>query len=112
MSIDSFGVLSTSGAVARRRTGASATPADPDDSGALELALMRRSLAGRADQAERCGCCGRTMLVGERVWEYATGTVRCALCRERERQTPAQSHTVHGPEFGHSIRVIDRRIRD
>jgi recombinational DNA repair protein (RecF pathway) len=76
---------------------------------ALELALLRRSLAGLAEQTERCGRCGRTMLIGERVYEYASGRVRCELCRERERGAPAEVHTVHGPEFGHTFRVIDRR---
>jgi hypothetical protein len=82
---------------------------DPGDPGALELALLRRSLAGLADRSERCGACARTLLLGERVYEYASGAVRCELCRDGERQAPAQSHRVHGPEFGHSIRVIDRR---
>ena len=75
----------------------------------LELALLRRSLAGIARAIERCGRCGRSMLVGERVYEYPSGAVRCELCRLRERSDPAQTHTVHGPEFGHTLRVRDRR---
>jgi hypothetical protein len=78
--------------------------------GVLELALLRRSLAGVQDRTERCGRCERTMLIGERVYEYTSGAIRCELCRDHERQAPAQSHTVHSREFGHSIRVIDRRI--
>ena len=77
--------------------------------GALEVALLRRSLAGVANRVERCGHCARTMLIGERVYEYGSGEIRCALCRDSERRSPEHSHTVHGPEFGHSIRVIDRR---
>jgi hypothetical protein len=76
---------------------------------ALERALLRRSLAGLAEMTERCGRCHRTMLIGERVYEYASGQLRCELCRERERAEPAHSHTVHGPEFGHTIKIIDRR---
>ena len=75
----------------------------------LELALMRRSLGGLADAAEHCDSCARTMLIGERVYEYENGAVLCALCRNRERDSPADSHTVHGPAFGHSIRILDRR---
>jgi recombinational DNA repair protein (RecF pathway) len=75
----------------------------------LELALLRRSVAGLADDCERCGSCHRTLLVGERVYEYASGRAVCALCRNRERAVPADTHTVHGPEFGHTIRVLDRR---
>ncbi len=74
----------------------------------LELALMRRSLGGLA--AEHCDSCGRSMLIGERVYEYENGATLCALCRNRERDTPAASHTVHGPAFGHSIRILDRRV--
>jgi hypothetical protein len=75
----------------------------------LELALLRRSLAGLSREAERCGHCQRTMLIGEQVYEYPSGELRCELCRKRERTAPAESRTVHGPAFGHSIRVIDRR---
>jgi hypothetical protein len=79
------------------------------DTPELELALMRRGLSGLADAAEHCDNCERAMLIGERVYEYANGAIRCALCRDRERESPAGSHTVHGPAFGHSIRVLDRR---
>jgi hypothetical protein len=76
----------------------------------FELALMRRSLGGLAQAAEHCDSCERAMLIGERVYEYESGAVLCALCRNRERDTPAASHTVHGPAFGHSIRILDRRV--
>jgi hypothetical protein len=79
------------------------------DTPGLELALLRRSLAGLSDDYPRCGRCRRTMLIGERVYEYPSDELRCELCRTRERTAPADSHTVHGPAFGHSIRVIDRR---
>jgi hypothetical protein len=75
----------------------------------LELALMRRGLGGRSGAAEHCDSCQRSMLIGERVYEYENGAVLCALCRQRERDSPADSHTVHGPAFGHSIRIVDRR---
>jgi hypothetical protein len=76
----------------------------------LELALMRRSLGGLSEAAEHCGSCERAMLIGERVYEYEGGTILCALCRSGERDSPADSHTVHGPAFGHSIRILDRRV--
>jgi hypothetical protein len=75
----------------------------------LELALMRRGLMAVSAGCERCGRCRRSLLVGERVYVYESGAARCALCREREHARPAHSHTVHGPEFGHSLRVIDQR---
>jgi len=75
----------------------------------LELALLRRSLPHLSEACERCGACLRSMLVGERVYEYRSGALRCALCRDREADDPAAFHTVHGPEFGHTLRLLDRR---
>jgi hypothetical protein len=75
----------------------------------LELALLRRSvdrlLAGR----ERCGRCERTPLTGERVYVYERGPILCELCRALERHAPIESRVVHGPEFGHTMRLTDRR---
>jgi hypothetical protein len=78
-----------------------------DDTLDFELALLRRSLGGF--QAERCDGCRRAMLIGERAYEYESGAVRCELCRERAHAEAIESHTVHGPAFGHSIKIIDRR---
>ena len=43
------------------------------------------------------------------MYVYDTGTVRCELCRALHRQRPIASRLVHGPEFGHTMRIIDRR---
>jgi hypothetical protein len=75
----------------------------------LEMALLRRSLHGLSAECERCTGCRRSLLVGEKVYEYPSGKALCELCRERERSTPSQSHMVHGPEFGHTLRIVDRR---
>lgn len=75
----------------------------------LELALLRRSLPSISQTCERCGCCHRSLLIGERVYEYESGAIRCELCRDGERADPADFHIVHGPEFGHTLRIIDRR---
>lgn len=75
----------------------------------LELALLRRSLGDIAGKVEHCHGCHRAMLIGERVYEYDGGELRCALCRDRERRAPAQSRTVHTAAHGHSIRMLDRR---
>jgi LSD1 subclass zinc finger protein len=79
------------------------------DTPGLEIALLRRGLGDREEAAEHCDSCQRTVLIGERVYEYGAGEVRCALCRDRHRESPIDSHIVHGPAFGHSIRVLDRR---
>jgi hypothetical protein len=75
----------------------------------LELALMKRGLDGLSATCQRCGHCHRSLLVGERVYLYESGVARCELCRARERSAPSDSHTIHGPEFGHTLRVIDQR---
>jgi hypothetical protein len=75
----------------------------------LELALLRRGLDERLAGSERCTCCHRTPLVGERVYLYASGTIACELCRGTQRDVPEQDRIVHGPEFGHTMRIIDQR---
>jgi hypothetical protein len=74
----------------------------------LERALLRSGIGRRLDSSEHCDHCQRTLLIGERVYEYQDGHLRCALCRAHYRQEIG-SHTVHGPAFGNSIRVLDRR---
>ena len=75
----------------------------------LELALLRKGLDERLAGSERCSCCNRTPLVGERVYVYESGVIACALCRRRQRATPVHTRTVHGPEFGHTMRITDQR---
>jgi len=75
----------------------------------LELALLRRGLDERLAGSERCSCCHRTPLVGERVYVYGTGVIACELCRERQPGPPRERRTVHGPEFGHTMKITDQR---
>jgi hypothetical protein len=75
----------------------------------LELALLRRGVDQLVAELERCHHCRRTPLVGERVYLYAGGTLLCELCRPFKQEPPAVSRLVHGPEFGHTMRISDRR---
>lgn len=75
----------------------------------LELALLRKGLDERLAGSERCTCCNRTPLVGERVYVYESGVIACALCRARQRESPLGTRTVRGPEFGHTMRISDHR---
>lgn len=79
------------------------------DTPKLEIALLRRGLDGQQQGIERCHGCRRGMLIGERVYEYESGALLCALCRDAAHRDPVDSHLVHGPAFGHSIRVMERR---
>ena len=76
----------------------------------LELALLRRGLHERLAGSERCSCCHRTPLVGERVYVYSARTIACELCKERQKDAPAETRIVHGPEFGHTMRIADQRF--
>jgi hypothetical protein len=75
----------------------------------LELALLRKGLDERLAGSERCTCCNRTPLVGERVYVFESGTIACELCRAGQRDSPIGTRTVHGPEFGHTMRITDQR---
>ena len=75
----------------------------------LELALLRRGVDERAAGCERCGDCERTPLIGERVYTYEDGVIRCELCRAMTADAPSHARVIHGPEFGHTMKIADRR---
>jgi hypothetical protein len=76
----------------------------------LELALLRRGMDQRVAGRELCSDCGRTPLVGERVYTVNDrGHLRCELCHALDGGPALGSRLVHGPAFGHSIRIIDQR---
>ncbi len=75
----------------------------------LERALLRRGVDDLSAECERCEKCHRTPLIGERVYTYGSGGVVCELCRSVKRETPVESRLIHGPEFGHTLRIADRR---
>ena len=75
----------------------------------LELALLRRAMNDRDAQREVCALCRRTPLVGERVYLVESGTMLCELCRPQAFEIPVRPSTVHGPEYGHTLRVSDQR---
>lgn len=83
------------------------------DTPALERALLRRSLSAVAGRAEHCDRCERALLIGERIYEYESGELRCSLCRDHHRDSghddPTSWRTVHTAAHGNSIRLLDRR---
>jgi hypothetical protein len=86
----------------------------PEDPGRemdeLELALFKRGVDQRLAGVERCSSCGRTPLIGERVYPLdERGAVACELCRALAAGRGLDSRLVHGPEFGHTIRILDHR---
>lgn len=86
------------------------TEAKPDgDMAELELALLRRGMTERTAKREACTRCRRTPLIGERVYQARPGSMVCELCRSLELEPPAHWTLVHGPEFGHTLRLLARR---
>jgi hypothetical protein len=79
------------------------------DMAELELALLRRGMSERVAKRQACARCRRTPLVGERVYSSAGGMMLCELCRPLEGEPPAHWTFVHGPEFGHTLRLLDRQ---
>jgi hypothetical protein len=75
----------------------------------LELALLKRSVDELVAGRERCGRCHRSPLIGERVYVYDSGAIACELCRSFQPANPIASRIIHGPEFGHTMRITDRR---
>jgi hypothetical protein len=75
----------------------------------LQLALLRRSSDNFTATCDRCSRCRRTLLAGEQVYECAHGRLVCELCIAFEDRPPQGSRLVHGPEFGHTIRIVDQR---
>jgi hypothetical protein len=75
----------------------------------LQVALVRRAVDRHDADRERCCGCRRTPLVGERVYLDETGQLYCELCRVLEPEPLLRSRIVHGPEFGHTMRLTDHR---
>jgi hypothetical protein len=74
----------------------------------LELELLRKGVGDRTRAGRRCADCRRTPLIGERLYHYDDGRVRCELCRPLRRQEPERSELVYGPEHGHGVVRITR----
>jgi hypothetical protein len=77
----------------------------------LELALLRRGVHEMEAGNEHCRRCRRTPLIGEWVYAFESGAIVCELCRDVKRDAEAVARLMHGPEFGHTMRIIDQRAQ-
>jgi hypothetical protein len=75
----------------------------------LERRLLQGAVGALVAGRDNCRDCGRTPLVGERIHHYASGRMLCELCRRRRREDPVSSEPVRSSEFGHAVRLTDRR---
>lgn len=71
----------------------------------LERAMLRKSVGAIAGETHRCADCGRTPLIGEQVYRYASAATVCELCRQLRRDEPQGSERVRGSECGNAVRV-------
>jgi hypothetical protein len=78
------------------------------DMAELELALLRRGVDQRAAGRECCSRCRRSPLIGERVYVNGAGALLCELCRAVAGESQLDSRLVHGPAFGHTLRLHHR----
>jgi hypothetical protein len=78
------------------------TLSEPD----LELALLRKSVGTLAAGRHVCADCGRTPLVGERMFRYPRHGSVCALCRPLRSGEPQAVEVVRHFERGHTVRRI------
>lgn len=84
----------------------------PDgDSPDLEIAILRSGVGRRDAAEERCRGCNRIPLFGETVYLNGHGELFCELCRALEADPPRESRIVRGPEYGHTMKITDRRGR-
>ena len=74
----------------------------------LEIALLHKAVGALEAGRHACPDCGRTPLVGERVYTFAGAGEVCALCRPLHRAEPVSSELVRHSERGHAVRLLLR----
>jgi hypothetical protein len=74
----------------------------------LELALLRKGVGALAAGRHACADCGRTPLVGERLFRFGRREVVCALCGPLRRKEPDAVELVRHAELGLTVRRVMR----
>jgi hypothetical protein len=78
------------------------TLSEPD----LELALLRKSVGSLTAGRHCCADCGRTPLVGERLYRFGRSSTVCELCTPLRRAEPDAVELVRHSERGITVRRI------
>ena len=76
-----------------------------DDIARLERELLRRGVRARATEDRTCCDCGRTPLVGERMYRYGGEGRVCELCRTGHGEAPQASEPIRHAELGRTVRI-------
>lgn len=72
----------------------------------LERYLLQRGVNLLAADRHSCVRCGRTPLVGERIYSYERERgIVCGLCRLHRHGEPAASELVRHSEAGHAVKL-------
>jgi hypothetical protein len=75
----------------------------------LEAALLRKSVGSLTAGRSTCADCGRTPLVGERMYRYGRHAAVCALCTPLRSAEPDAVELVRHFERGHTVKRIARQ---
>jgi hypothetical protein len=81
------------------------TLSEPD----LEIALLRKSVGSLTAGRHSCADCGRTPLIGERLFRFGASTSVCELCTPLRRAEPDAVELVRHMEAGITVRRIAPR---
>jgi hypothetical protein len=74
----------------------------------LERALLRKGVGALEAGRHTCADCGRTPLVGERMFRFHRHGNVCALCRPGRRTEPDGVELVRHSERGQTVRRVLR----
>ena len=75
----------------------------------LEAALLRKSVGNLTAGRTTCADCGRTPLVGERMYRFGRASSVCALCTPLRRTEPDAVELVRHFERGQTVRRVAPR---
>jgi hypothetical protein len=75
----------------------------------LEAALLRKSVGSLTAGRTVCADCGRSPLVGERMFRFDRGLSVCELCTPLRRTEPEAVELVRHMERGITVRRITPR---
>jgi hypothetical protein len=71
----------------------------------LERAMLRKSVDTLAGETNRCVDCGRTPLIGETLYRFASAATVCELCKPLRGGAPESFERVRNSECGNAVRI-------